>query len=207
MSKLLRIDGSIRESGSRSRQLGDEFVSALADREDVQVVNSRRVGTEPPAAPTDAFRIANHTSPAERTAQQSAALAESDQLIDELLACDLVLLTTPMYNFSVGAGVKNWVDNLIRKDRTFRIGTAGIERLAEGKRMVVLSSRGLSYAADSPFATCDHLNPWIRDIFGFIGIEEISFIMADNLDFAGPDAAQQSMASAREQIRSLVNAW
>ncbi len=182
-------------------------MSALTHRQTVQEINVRRVGIDQPSAPTDGFRIANHTPAAERTPQQIAALAESDQLIDELLACDLLLLTTPMYNFSVGAGVKNWVDNLIRKDRTFRVGASGIERLAEGKRMVVISSRGLSYAPDSPFASCDHLNPWVRDIFGFIGFDLIDFVVADNLDFAGEDAAQRSMVSAREQVLSLVNAW
>lgn len=200
---LLRIDGSIRRQGSRSSSLADRFVERLGSPSIVQ----RNVGLEPPRSITDEFRLANHTPSDERTPEQTATLAESELLIEEFLAADAIVVATPMYNFSVGPGLKSWVDNLIRKDRTFRAGPTGIDRLAEGKRMCVIWSAGLSYGSGSPFEQCDHLTGWFRDIFGFIGVDDIQFVRADNLDFASPSDATHSLATAEAVLDQLAATW
>ena len=207
MTDLLCINGSIRDGDSRSRLLADHLIEAFRSTDRLGLLAARDVGIDPPAAPTEAFVVANHTDPSSRTEADRAVLAESDALIEEFLAAQLIVVATPMYNFSAGPGLKAWVDNLIRKDRTFRATPSGIERLAEGKRMVVISTRGLAYGPGSPFAECDHLTGWIRDIFGLIGVDDIDFVTADNLDFATPADADASIAAAKASIDQLVASW
>lgn len=207
MTNLLLVCGSIRIDGSRSRQLANLLVTTLRANGRLASLTERDVGIHPPASPTQAFTVANHKEPGARTADDLAVLSESDLLIDEFLAADVIVVATPMYNFSVGPGLKAWVDNLIRKDRTFRLTNTGIERLAEGKKMVVISTRGLAYGPGSPFAECDHVSQWMKDIFGFIGVNEFEFITADNLDFASESEAQASMAKAQESINVMLSTW
>lgn len=206
MTTYLRIDGSIRKA-SRSSLLADYLLESLNKRLLLEKVNERNVGITPPASPDEEFVSANQTPDELRTDLQLARLAESDELIAEFLSAELIVIATPMYNFSAGAGLKAWVDNLIRNNKTFAASEQGIVRLAEGKRMIVLTTRGLGYGEQSPFATCDHLEPWLQDIFGFIGIEHIDFVKADNLDFAGPETAEASMNNAKRAIDQLVTAW
>lgn len=206
MSSYLRINGSIRLA-SRSSALADYFLESLHGRLLLEKIGERNVGLVSPANPDEEFVVANQTPDALKTDSQRARLAESDSLIDELLEAQIIVIATPMYNFSAGAGLKAWVDNLVRNNKTFSVSDRGIVRLAEGKQMVVFSTRGLAYGDESPFAKCDHLEPWIRDIFGFIGVDNIHVITADNLDFGGPDAEAASMKNARKSIDELVASW
>ena len=73
--------------------------------------------------------------------------------------------------------------------------------------MVVISTRGLAYGPGSPFAECDHLTGWFKDIFGFIGIDEIDFVNADNLDFASDADAEASITAAKASIDQLLASW
>jgi FMN-dependent NADH-azoreductase len=206
MTTYLRIDGSIRDD-SRSSALADHLVKSLSAKIPLELISKRNVGITPPASPDAEFVEANHTPDKRKTPAHTAKLAESDALIAELLQSDVIIISTPMYNFSVGPGLKAWVDNLIRNNKTFAVTEQGIVRMAEGKRMVVISTRGLAYGPGSPFADCDHITPWLRDIFGFIGIEHIDFITADNLDFAGPEAEDTSLLEAKRAIEELVTNW
>jgi FMN-dependent NADH-azoreductase len=206
MTTFLRIHGSIR-SASRSGALADYFLHSLGQQTQLELIGQRNVGVSPPSSPDAEFVVANQTPDDAKTSTHRERLSESDSLIEEFLKAELVVVSTPMYNFSVGAGLKAWVDNLIRNNKTFAVSELGIQRFAEGKRMVVISTRGLAYGAGSPFASCDHIEPWLRDIFGFIGVEQIDFITADNLDFAGPAAEEESIRQAKVAIDELVSNW
>jgi FMN-dependent NADH-azoreductase len=206
MTKYLRIDGSVR-GVSRSGALADYLLQSLGRQIRLEQVGQRNVGMSPPSSPDEEFVAANQTPDDAKTSANVERLLESDSLIDEFLRAELVVVSTPMYNFSAGAGLKAWVDNLIRNNKTFAVTERGIARLAEGKRMVVISTRGLAYGKGSPFASCDHLEPWLSDIFGFIGIEHIDFISADNLDFAGPVVEEDSIREAKGAIDLLVANW
>ncbi|MBM7094046.1 NAD(P)H-dependent oxidoreductase, partial [Streptomyces sp. S12] len=153
MTRLLHIDSSARSGGSdtqahgsHSRRLSARFVRRWRELRPDDEVTVRDVGLHPPAPVTGGWIHAAFTPPERREAWMRDALAESDALVDELLAAVVVVAGVPMYNFGMPAQFKAWIDNIVRVGRTF-----GFDRAREGepywpmltdsgKRLVLLSS-------------------------------------------------------------------
>src|SRR5208337_4278422 len=141
---------------------------------------------------------------AERTAAQKLALAFSDQLVDELLAADVVVLGAPMWNLGIPASLKAWIDMIVREGRTFAFTAQGVAPLVpQNKKVYVFTARGGSYAAGSPFAALDHLEPYLRAILGSIGLVDVAFVYADNQS-DGPEAAAEGLARAEAMLARLA---
>ena len=165
---ILRIDGSARVEGSRSRGLVDRLLCALGS--DRRVV--RRDLAEPIPQIDAAWIAANATPEEERTAAHRQTLALSEALIGELEASDLIVIGLPVYNFGVPAPLKAWIDQVCRARRTFRYTAQGPEGLLEGKRaIVVYASGGTAMGSEIDFASA-----YLRHVLGFIGIRDITFV-------------------------------
>lgn len=170
MTRILRVDGSMRRDGSTTRRLTDEVVERLGTAH--VTVRDLAAGVE---LIDDTWIQANFTDPAERTGEQSRRLAASDTLVAELEAADVVVIGMPIYNFGVPAALKAWVDLIARARVTFRYTENGAVGLMTGKRaIVVVASGGTAMDGDVDFAT-----PWIRQVLSFIGIEDVSIVAAD----------------------------
>jgi len=208
MIRLLHIDASVRQEGSKSRQLGKRFIDLWeAAHPDVQVIY-RDVGQFPPSHPTEAFTIANYTPPDLRTPEMHMVLKQSDLLIDELLDVERLVFGIPMYNFSIPSMFKAYIDNLIRVGRTFRVTEDGkFEGLVTGKKALVISTRGASYSPPSPITQFDFQKPYLRAVFGFIGITDIIFVCAENLDFGQPVEREKNLEQAQLKLEELVHSW
>lgn len=193
---LLRIDASARHDGSVTRQLGDEFEARwLAGHPGGDVV--RRDLAEPLPLLDAAWVDANLTDPAERSQAQRAALALSDRLIAELRLADAVLLTVPMYNFGVPAALKAWIDLVCRARETFAYTEQGPKGLlADRPVTIVLASGGVPMGSAVDFAS-----DYLKHIFGFIGIGDVSLIAAERTN-VDPDAA---LAGARRRLAALFD--
>ena len=133
---------------------------------------------------------------------------EIEQTIDQFLAADVYLLTVPMWNLGIPYVLKYYIDAIVQPGYLFRYAPEGqVEPLVHGKKMIVVNSSGSDYAADSmrPF---DFVEPYLRAVFGFVGITDITFLRAGGMD-TGADtrkAGQKSaIAAARELARS--GAW
>jgi len=109
------------------------------------------------------------------------ALAASNELIDELETANEYVFGVPMYNFSVPAAFKAYIDQIVRVGRTFAIDESGYKGLVVGKRVTIIASSGVVYRTGSPAALFNLQEPWIRSILGFIGITNIEFVVADGL--------------------------
>jgi FMN-dependent NADH-azoreductase len=109
------------------------------------------------------------SAPDQHTAEHKAALKISDELINELLAADEVVISTPMYNFNVPAVLKAWIDHIVRLNKTFAFGPEGLKGLAAGKKVTVIIASGSEYTAGSPLESYNLEGPYFRVIFGFIG--------------------------------------
>ncbi|MCE5303477.1 MAG: FMN-dependent NADH-azoreductase [Planctomycetaceae bacterium] len=203
MARLLHLDASPRGERSLSRRLTREFVEGWLRLHPDDSVVYRDVGRQPVPRVTEAWIEGAFNPPATWSADARAATQTSDLLVDEFLAADRYVFGVPMHNFGVPSTLKAYVDQIVRVGRTFTPEGRG---LATGKRLLVLTARGGTYPPGSPTAAFDLQEPWLRTIFGFIGVTEVRFIHAEGLN--GGDAARQAgLQSAREQMASLLNAW
>ena len=195
MTRILRIDGSMRRNGSVTRALADKLVARLKfETDDVQVIE-RDLAEGLPFV-DESWIAATFTSPDARTAEQRAVLARSDALVRELQEADIIILASPMYNFSVPAAVKAWFDLVARVGITFKYTENGPVGLLEGKTAYLVTASG-GVPVDSPV---DYATPYVRQFLGFIGITDVTVIAADQLGQDG-DAKRKA---AQDQVSSLA---
>lgn len=202
MAQILHVDSSPRGDRSISRTLTQEFISAWKQIHPGDTVTYRDLGRYP-VPPIDEPWIAASFSPPELvTPELAAALNISNELIDELLAAELYVFGIPMYNYSVPANFKAYIDQIVRVRRTFAVGPNGYEGLVKDKKILVITTRGGSYSA----GPLDFQEPYLRAVFEFIGITDITFIHAENLAM-GDEARQQSLAAARAAMQQFIANW
>jgi FMN-dependent NADH-azoreductase len=138
---------------------------------------------------SDEWLQAAYADPVKRTPAQQQALETSDTLIDEIVSADEIVIGVPMYNFTIPAPLKAWIDQVVRIGKTFTYDGTGPKGLLEGKKVVVITSRGGAYRPGTPTAGFDYQEPYLRHILGFIGLTDVTFIHAENQmngELAGP---------------------
>jgi FMN-dependent NADH-azoreductase len=193
---VLEITASARHDGSVSRRLVNDLVTALQDRHGRIEITRRDVAAGLPFVDA-AWVGANFTPDEERSAEDRRILALSDTLVSELEAADVVVIGTPIYNFSIPASLKAWIDMVARARKTFRYTENGVEGLLKGKKaFVVVPSGGVPVGSAVDFAT-----PYLRHALGFIGITDVEIIGAQGAD-RGND---QALDDARARIAELVH--
>lgn len=177
MTRILHIDSSARAEGSITREVGAELVRRLTAEGGAEV-RHRDLADDPVPFVDGDWVAANFTREDERTDAQRERLAGSDALVDELLEADVLVLDAPMYNFGIPAALKAWVDQVARVGRTFRYTSDGPEGLSGiGRAYVVVATGGTQLGS-----AIDHSSPYIKQIFGFLGIAEPEFIAAEKGD-------------------------
>ena len=188
---ILRIDGSMRRTGSISRQLTDEVIDHLLSEDPGADIRVRDLANPLPHV-TEDWINANFTDPDERTEAQKQTLIQSDELVEELEAADTIVIGLPIYNFGVPAAVKAWIDLIARAKRTFRYTDARPEGLLTGKMAyIVVASGGTSLGAEIDFAT-----DYLKFALGFVGIKDVKLIDAS----AHMSGLDQALARARSAI-------
>jgi len=196
--KLLRIDSSARRN-SVSRQLTQKFVESWKKANPAGEVIERDLATTHLPLITDEWTLAAHSDPATLTPAQRETLSVSETLVDELLAADTIVIGAPMYNFTVSAPLKAWIDQIVRFGRTVLYGPNGPDGVLKGKKVVVLTSRGGAFRPGTPAAQYDHQEPYLRHILGFIGLTDVTFIHAENQKPG--ELAEPSRAAAIAQLQ------
>lgn len=205
---LLCINSSVRGDGSKSRLLVDKFADTWRDHHPGETIVWRDVGRSPPSHPSAGYITANYTPPEKRTREMIAVLKESDQLIDEIFSANYLVFGVPMYNFCVPSMFKAYIDNLVRVGRTFRVmPDGGFEGLLAGKKMVVIATKGAIYEKGTPLESFDHIEPYLRTVFEFMGITDIQFVAADGMDFADENHRDISLAKAGDELRRIARQW
>ena len=175
MSTLLKIDASPRGDYSVSRKLSAEFAGQWKQANTGGTVVVRDLyKTDLPFV--DLPWIAGaYSTPDQHTPEQVAALKVSDALITELLAADEIVIGTPMYNFSIPAVLKAYIDHIVRIDKTF---TASYEGLAKGKKVTLIIASGSVYTPGSHLESYNAVSGYLKQILGFIGISDVTVVLA-----------------------------
>ncbi len=201
MSTVLVLTSSALGEASVSSQLVREALDALRDHDPELQITTRDLGSDPiPHLTPDSASAIRGAEPV--NAPQAAARALSDALVAELKAADTVIIGSPMYNFGITSTLKTWFDHVLRAGVTFSYGANGPVGLLQGKRAIVVESRGGLYS-EGPAKAMDSQEPHLRNLLGFIGIADVTFVHAEKLGF-GPEAREQALTKARAQLGALV---
>ncbi len=202
---MLRIDASARKVGSHSRNLGDTFEREWLERHPGTSIVRRDLAEHALPHISD-LTIEGFYTPTEKfTAGLREATALSDTLIAELLAADVLLLTTPMYNFTVPSALKAWIDQIVRMGRTFSYDGKVFAGLVVGKPVYITCAYGAGgYHDGGPMGAFNMVQGYLRLVLGFLGFASIHFVEMEATT-AGEDKVaeyrQQATLAAIEMVR------
>ena len=189
--KLLHIDSSILGDNSASRTLTQAIVSRWqAAQPGLQVRYTDLATQELP-----------HFSGKSLSPQATDESARNAAALADFLAADVVVIGAPMYNFSIPSQLKAWIDRITVAGKTFRYAESGPQGLAGGKQVIVAISRGGVYAPNAPG---EFAESYLRFLFGFLGIDTVTFVRAEGLALS-PEHRHTAISSALAAIEGPVS--
>ncbi|MAB68637.1 MAG: FMN-dependent NADH-azoreductase [Oceanicaulis sp.] len=203
MAVLLNVQSSPDLEKSASRAVSKAFIDRyVAAHPDTKVVDLDLVATPPthfgPTHLRAFFATGDEPEP-----ENQAALAASDTYVSQLIDADVVVLGTPMHNFSVASTMKSWIDNILRVGKTFQYSESGPVGLLSDKKVVVVVGSGGIYS-EGPMSAFEHCGNYLRDILTVIGLTDTTILRAEGLAF-GPEAAEQGLAKGFSEAESLAD--
>lgn len=199
MKNILVIKSSLNGEQGQSSQLTNLLVAQLKKQlsKDNEVnVTERDLAAQPLPHLTQAEMSAWNVSPAQRSSEQARLSIQSDNLIEELLASDVVVLGMPMYNFGVPSTFKAWIDRIARAGVTFNYTNTGPVGLLQNKKVFIVAARGGMYAG----STSDSQTQYLTDVLAFVGLTDVQFIYAEGLNM--PEKEKQ-LTKAKTEIELL----
>ena len=200
--KLLHVDSSILGQGSVSRTLSAEIVAAQRAIDPRIEVTYRDLAAAPLGHLDGAHLAAGQGAvPADPAVEKDIATGQA--ALAEFLEADIVVVGAPMYNFAVPSQLKAWIDRLAVAGKTFRYTEKGPEGLAGGKKVIVASSRGGLYGPGMPAAALEHQESYLRAVFGFFGITDVTVIRAEGVAM-GPEAREKAIEAAKQEVTKLA---
>jgi len=186
--QILRLDASASINTSNSKKLGDELIDRLLALHPDAIVRQRDLNQDIGFIDEN-WVAANFTPVDQRSEAQRERLAFSDKLIDEIKQADAIVLTTPMYNFGIPATLKAWIDLISRAGVTFRYTADGPVGLIKGKRLdIVITTGGVPLQSPVDFVT-----GYLKQVFRFIGIEDINIISAEAMSVDADSSYQKAL--------------
>jgi FMN-dependent NADH-azoreductase len=203
--KILHIIATPRNEKSNTLQVSKAFLNSLsAHRDDIDVEVVDLFNRDLPALAGDNIE-AKYTlmvgRPIDKNHEES--WREIELLIRHFLSADAYLISTPMWNFGIPYALKYYIDCIVQPGYVFQYDGMGVPvPMVHGKKMVCVTARGGDYSPDSPLHAYDFQEPYLRSIFGFIGITDLEFISLQPTDIASQREA--AFSSAMERARTLA---
>lgn len=215
MSTLLHIDSSVRAANSPnpdhasiSKNIALRFIDTWKKNQPADEYIYRDVGMNPPDFITEDWIGAVFTPEEKRTPEQKERLALSDKLIAEVAAADVILISSPMYNYGMPAQLKAWFDQIVRINKTFDFdlsrGDFPLQPLLSGKTMIIVTSSGeFGFEKGGIREESGHLTPHLRTLSKYLGVDIIYEIASEYQEF-GDDRHRISVANAKERAESIA---
>jgi len=125
----------------------------------------------------------------------------SNQLTEEVLSSDLLVIASPMWNFGLPSSLKAWIDHIVRPGKTFQYAVDGVEGLAQGKKAILVLASGGVFT-EEPWKSWDTVEPYLRQILGFIGIADVQAVRAQGMNI--PALAPQAIPAGERAIETLA---
>lgn len=215
MSTILHIDASIRAANnsnpkhnSISKNIAQHFIQSWKKQFAIDEYIYRDVGMNPPPFITQAWMGAAFTPEQKRSAEQNKILTLSDQLIAEIVAADLIVISTPMYNYGMPAQLKAWFDQIARVNKTFDFdlarGDFPLQPTLSGKTLLIITSSGeFGFEKGGIREQMSHLVPHLHTVSKYLGVDKIYEIASEYQEFAD-DRHRQSVADAYAKAEQLA---
>jgi FMN-dependent NADH-azoreductase len=197
MCEVLFISASARTGQSTGYALAKELIETIRNRDNNLSITYRALGEGSVPPLTDDYE----TALAQRTSRDATVFNHSEELINELERSELLIIATPMHNFTVPASLKLWIDHVVRIGRTFEATPEGkIGLLADRPVYIIVSSGGFHQGIHARQA--DFLSPYLRHVLGTIGLLDVHFIYLEG-QALGTESALAAKAAARCQLARL----
>ena len=191
---------------SVSRELTERVVAGIVGSVPGATVTRRDVALDPPAhAGAETIDIVRYQKDEDLTPLQLQERALADTLIAEVQAADVIVIGSPMYNYTVTTQLKAWLDHVCQSRRTFRYTPAGpVGLLDPRKRGIVIISRGGNYT-DGKQNLRDFQLPYLKEILGLVGLTDVTFVIAEGVNIS-PEERVRALERAQGEISQIVGA-
>ena len=199
--QILHIDSAITGTNSVSRELTASIVDSLKQANPEAKVDYLDLAVNAPTH-LNAQSMGFRTGQAATTDIERQENAISEALVSQFLAADVIVIGAPFYNFSIPSQLKAWFDRIAQAGRTFKYTSTGPVGLAGEKKVIVASTRGGFYSTSEAGQAMEHQESYLKVIFGFMGVTDLSFVRAEGLG-TGPEARATAVTAAKEQIQAL----
>jgi len=209
MTRILHIDASPLGANSISRTLTASVIGHLkAENPAALILRRDLIATPVSHLSGELLQVLRPTpgSVAPDNASVRAEAAQTEELLSEFLAADVVVIGAPMFNFSIPSQLKAWIDRVVQAGRTFRYTEKGPIGLAGAKKVIIVSSRGGMYAGLPYEAAMDHQEAYLRTVLNFIGVTDVHCVRAEGVAIS-PEKQREAIASAEREIASLTLAF
>jgi FMN-dependent NADH-azoreductase len=201
MKQILIVESSPRGSESASRKLTGKVRARLEARySEATIIERDLAKNKVPHLGEPAVKAISTKDSAEAESLQEA-LRLSDQLIEELLSSDLLVIASPMWNFGIPSSLKAWIDHVVRAGKTFNYAGAGVEGLAKGKKAILVLASGGVFS-EGPWKPWDTVEPYLRQILGFIGIDDVQTVRAEGMNI--PALAIHAVPNGEKAVEALA---
>ena len=216
MSVILHIDSSVRaisntnpEHDSISKKLAKGFITQFKKQTNIDEYIYRDVGMKPPQFITQDWIGAVFTPETKRTHQQQQILSQSDELIAEVEKANLIVISSPMYNYGMPAQLKAWFDQIIRINKTFDFDLARGDRplapILSGKSLLIITSSGeFGFEKGGINEVSSHLVPHLRTLSKYLGATDIYEITSEYQEFAD-QRHERSLQTAEAKANGLAS--
>jgi FMN-dependent NADH-azoreductase len=209
MKKVLVINASARGQRSQSRKLTEIFTEYLQGIQNDAEITYREVGGTGVPHVNENWIAAAFKPEIARTEDEKKALEISDAFIAELHHADMIVLGTPMYNWSIPSALKAYIDQVVRVNETFKFDATNPQYpyigLLENKTLFMLLSRGDQGYEKGGYN--EHMNfqdPYLKTVFNIMGVHHIHTIAINGISY-GPEKAQKSIALSHQELKDLID--
>ena len=201
MKQILVVQVSPRTGVSASRKVTEKLSARLrSEFPNAKLVYRDLAKDKTPHLDDSTLKAIASRDPAEvQEYKESGRL--SDQLVAELLVSDLLVIATPMWNFGIPSLLKAWIDLVVRPGVTFKYTESGVMGLAKDKKAILVVASGGVFT-DGPWKAWDFVDPYLRQILKFIGIEDVQTVRVEGLNI--PPLAGVSVPNAEEAVERLI---
>lgn len=199
--KILHVTCSPRGETSESYRLSKNIIGFLLKAHPAATVINRVVGGDALSAIDEPYAISQQAS---ADVTETGSIARSDALIEELQQADVLVIGTPMHNFTVPSTLKLWIDHVARVRRTFNVGAQGKTSLLRDRPVYVAVSSGGRFSGVTPRQP-DFLTPYLKAVLGMIGLHDVNFFSVEGTAM-GPDAVAAARNKAGQALRDYFSA-
>jgi FMN-dependent NADH-azoreductase len=202
MMKILHVTCSPRGQAAESYRLSQRIVSSLLQKEPTAIVVNRAIGGGAISHVDEDYAISQESS---ADVSREGSMALSEELIRELESADMVVIGTPMHNFTVPSALKAWIDHVVRARRTFNVTTAGKVGTLRDRPVFVAISSGGRFSGERARQP-DFLTPYLKAVLGIIGLHDLAFFSIEGTG-SGPDAVAEARARTDRVLQEYFSSF